>query len=411
MGSPSRPRLFGPGFYRDPYPTYAALREADQVPYDDALGAWVLTRYDDVAAALDDPRLSRQADTAADDARPGPAGEVRYRPLHAVLDNMMLFTDPPRHTRLRAPVHRALTPRLVASLRGRLDQAVDDLLSAVRSAGRMDVVRDLAAPLPLVAISELLGLPPADRPQFARWSQAILAFSAGVRTADQAQLALKSTLELGAYVRVAIARRRADPRDDLLSALVGSEPSDDALTEEEIVATAVLLLMNGHETVTKMIGNGLLALLRHPSALRDATDGLGDDTIAARAIEELLRFDGSVQLRGLTVKQDVAIADTALRCGERVFVVIAAANRDPRRFERPDTLDLARRENPHLEFGRGAHACIGAALARMQIRAALGALLARCRDLTLAVPVDSLRWQAVPVFRGVEALPVRFTPT
>lgn len=400
-------RLFDPGFFDDPYPTYASLRSTAPVFWDDRLGAWVLTRYDDVATALSDPRLSREGKrNERFFEHLDEIGEGHLRPVHRLLSAMMLFADPPRHTRLRALVHQAFTPRLMASMRPYVQAIVDGLLDEVRPSGRMDVIRDLAEPLPLIVIGELLGLPAEDRVQFARWSQDIIDFSAGATAEDQGRRALRSTLEATAYLRVILSRCRADPGDDLLSGLAVAKEADASLSEDEILATAVLLLMNGHETVTMMIGNGLLALLSHPGEMRRLLEEPRRDDLLVGAVEELLRYDGSVQLRGLAAKEDLDIGGKTIRRGHGVYAVMGAANRDPARFPRPDTLDLDRRDGRHLEFGHGVHHCIGAALARLELQVALSTMLARLPELALAT--ERVIWRTVPVFRGPTALPVRF---
>jgi pimeloyl-[acyl-carrier protein] synthase len=404
--NPQPPRLFGPGFFENPYPTYHALRAIDPILWDDTVNAWVLTRYADVAAALNDPRLSRQKFLEAEEdfmRQLAESGQEEVRPLYSLFAKMMLFADPPKHTRLRNLVHQAFTPRVVETMRAHIQEVADDLLDAVQDKGRMDVIKDLAYPLPVIVIGEMLGLPPENRAQFKRWSDEIIAYSAGVTTPEQATRALKSMIELTAYFRVVVARVRHGPRENLMSALVAAEEEGDKLSEEELLATAVLLLMNGHETTTNMIGNGLLALLRYPEEMQRLRD---EPTLIANAVEELLRYDGSVQLRGLTAKEDFAFGGKPIRRGKGVIVVFGAANRDPAQFPDPDRLDLGRRDNRHLEFGRGIHFCIGAALARAELQLAIGAVLRRMPKLELAT--DTLQWHSVPVFRGLKALPVVF---
>jgi pimeloyl-[acyl-carrier protein] synthase len=226
----------------------------------------------------------------------------------------------------------------------------------------MDVIADLANPLPVIVIGDMLSLPPQEREQFKRWSDNIIAFGArlGADKPGLAERALRSTSELTDYFRALVAKLRRQPNDTLLSALVAAEEQGDRLTEEELLANAVLLLMNGHETTTYMIGNGLLALLRHPDQRRRLQD---EPTLIGPAVEELLRYDGSVQMRGVTAAEDLYIGDNRIGKGQSVLLLLGAANRDPARFTDPDPLDLGRRENGHLDFGRGIHFCIGAALA------------------------------------------------
>ena len=317
---------------------------------------------------------------------------------------MMLFSDPPTHTRLRGLANKAFTPRVVEAMRPRIQAVVDGLLDAVQADGRMDAIRDLAYPLPVVVICELLGLPPAERDQFKRWSDDITAFAAGVGPGRaEARRALPSVVELTAYVRASAARLRRHPDDSLLSALVAAEEQGDRLSEEELVANAVLLLMNGHETTTFQIGNGLLALLRHPDQLRQLRD---NPTLIVGAVEELLRYDGAVQMRGLRVAEDLEIGGKRLDRGQTAMLLIGAANRDPVQFNDPDVLDITRREIRHLDFGRGIHYCIAASLARAELQIAINAVLLRMPGLRLAT--EALKWKTVPVFRGLNALPLEF---
>jgi pimeloyl-[acyl-carrier protein] synthase len=277
----------------------------------------------------------------------------------------------------------------------------------VQGAGRMDAMADLAEPLPLIIIGEMLSLPPGERAQFKRWSDDIIAFAARLG-ADQSELAdraVRSMHELTAYFQALVAELRRRPNESLLSALVAAEEQGDQLSEEELLANVVLLLMNGHETTTYMIGNGLLALLRHPEQRQRLCE---DPTLIEVAVEELLRYDGSVQLRGVTTATDLVIGGQQISAGESLVLLLGAANRDPAQFPDPDRLDLDRGAVRHLDFGRGIHFCIGAALARAEIQIAIASVVARLPDLRLAT--DRLEWHRVPVFRGLRALPLAFSP-
>jgi cytochrome P450 len=406
------PRLFSPDFFRDPYPTYHHLRATDPVLWDESAQAWVLTSYAAVAAALSDPHLGRgrAADAEAAFLRQlAERGQADFGPLHHLFSDMMLFCDPPKHTRLRALANTAFTPRVAERLRPHIQALVDTLLDRVQAAGTMDVIQDLAYPLPVSIIAELLSLPAQDRTRFKQWSDDIIAFSASLggspEHAMRAKPALESMRELHAYFRLLVAQLRQHPTDTLMSALVAAEERGDRLSEDELLANAVLLLMNGHETTTYMIGNGLLALLRHPDQWARLRD---DPALIATGVEELLRYDGSVQLRGLRVAEDFEVGGKTLQAGQQVLALIGAANRDPDQFAAPDHLDVGRRENRHLDFGRGIHFCIGAGLARVELKIAITTVMQRMSHLRLAVPPEALEWQTVPVFRGLKALPVAF---
>ncbi len=407
--SPRPPALLSPAFFADPYPTYHSLRAADPVMWDETLHSWVLSGYAQVAASLNDGRLVRgrtEEEQAVILDQLDASGQGELRQLRKLLWRMMLFSDPPAHTRLRALANRAFTPSAIERLRARIQRLVDSALDAVQAAGQMDVIADLANPLPVIVIGDMLSLPPEEREQFKRWSDDIIAFGARLG-ADQpglAERALRSTSELTDYFRALVAKLRRQPNDTLLSALVAAEEQGDRLTAEELLANAVLLLMNGHETTTYMIGNGLLALLRHPDQRRRLQ---AEPSLIGPAVEELLRYDGSVQMRGVTAAEDLSIGGKRIGKGQSVLLLLGAANRDPARFADPDRLDIGRRDNVHLDFGRGIHFCIGAALARSELQIAITTVLKRMPEVRLAN--ETVEWQTVPpIFRGLKALQVAF---
>ena len=387
-----------PEFHADPYPFYRRLREEDPV-HQSPLGIWVLTRYDDTVMVLRDPRFGREGMAELMEARLG----VPARPANT---RDMLFRDPPDHTRLRALVSRAFTPRVVEAMRPHIQEIVDGLLDAVESARGMDVIEDLAYPLPVTVICEMLGVPTADQAVFKQWSADI------ARSLDAAILPAGSEVitrgqeagdALREYFRSLIAVRRKRPQPDLLSALIAAEEQGDKLSEPELVATCSLLLIAGHETTVNLIGNGVLALLRHPAELRALAD---DPALIQTGVEELLRFDGPVQRTGRMTMADVAIGSRQIPKGSIVAAVIGAANRDPAHFPDPDRLDVARRENRHIAFGFGIHFCLGAPLARIEGQVAIGTLLRRWRALKLVS--DTPEWRESSVLRGLKTLPVTF---
>jgi len=287
------PLLFSPGFFRDPYPTYHYLRSVDPVQWEESAQAWVLTTYADVASALTHAQLARGRTAEEEDAFQGRLAERGQRdlsPLHRLLSNMMLFCDPPKHTRLRALVNTAFTPRVAEGMRPHIQAVVDRLLDRVQSTAAMDVIQDLASPLPISIIAELLSLPAEDHVRFKQWSDDIIAFSASLGDSPEQAMraipALQSMRELRAYFSALLTRLRQRPTDTLMSALLAAEEQGDRLSEEELLATAVLLLMNGHETITYMIGNGLLALLRHPDQWARLRDNPG---LMTTGVEELYK--------------------------------------------------------------------------------------------------------------------------
>jgi pimeloyl-[acyl-carrier protein] synthase len=381
-------RFFTPEFFADPYPTYDELR-GEPVHWEEELEGWVLTGYGEVAAALADPRVSRGG---------GPReGDLLTR----LLTRMMLFTDPPGHTRLRALANRAFTPRRVEALRPRIAAIVDELLAPVEE-GEWELIEGLAYPLPVIVIAEILSLPSGDQALFKRWSDDVIAVAAG-RAASPVlrEQALRSATELAEYFAGLVDELRARPNDTLLSGLVEAEEGSTRLSEDELLANAILLLMNGHETTTFAIGNGMHSLLRHPSELVRLRD---DPGLIAGAVEEILRYDGSIQMRGASAREDFELGSREIRAGQVVWLAIGATGRDPRMFREPNRFDIGRSPNRHLQFGRGAHFCIGAALARAEIEFAVGGLLGRFRRIELAAA--EIEWHQIDVFRGPKALPL-----
>ena len=388
---------FLPEFIADPYPFYRRLRELDPV-HRTGLGFWVLTRYDDVVALLRDPRFGRERYRELLQARFGdeaPSGGV---------SGSMLFRDPPDHTRLRALVNKAFTPRVVDAMRPHIQQIVDDLIDAVRDAKAMDVIADLAYPLPVTVICEMLGVPVGERGEFRQWSVDIgrsldaIAMPSDPTVIERGNVARRALTD---YFRTLAAERRARPRADLLSALIAAEEQGDRLSEAELLATCVLLFVAGHETTVNLIGNGLLALLRHPDALRSLRD---DASLIGGAVEELLRYDGPVQRTGRIANTDVELDGHKITEGTLVLGLIGAANRDPAQFPEPDRLDFRRADNRHLAFGWGIHFCLGAPLARVEGQIALLTLARRLPGLALAGSTPE--WRESATLRGLRRLPV-----
>jgi cytochrome P450 len=394
--------LLDPDFLADPYPVYHRLRTEDPVHHH-PFGFYVLTRYDDVAAFLRDPRFGKSGYQALIESRFGAGPDGPWLALS------MLFRDPPDHTRLRALASKAFTPRGVETLRGHIQGIVDRLLERVADAPRMDVIEDLAYPLPVTVISELLGVPVGDGDTVKGWSRDVaraldaIALPVGPDVIERGR---RATDEMAGYFRDLIAERRRRPGTDLLSGLVEAEEAGDRLTEQELLATCVLLYVAGHETTVNLIGNGLLALLRHPEERRRLQ---ADPGLLSGAIEELLRYDGPVQRTGRMAAYDTEIGGVPIPAGSLVLGLLGAANRDPSRFTEPDRLDLGRAEPRHLAFGSGIHYCLGAALARLEAQVAIATVLRRFPALTLAVECPI--WRPSSTLRGLEALPVVLRPT
>ena len=387
-----------PEFHSNPYPFYRALREEDPVHLS-PLGFWVCTRYDDAVMILRDPRFGREGMAKRMEARLGLTQDTsRARD--------MLFQDPPDHTRLRALVSRAFTPRVVEVMRPHIQEIVDGLLDRVDGARAMDVIEDLAYPLPVTVICEMLGVPAADQDIFKSWSTDIArSLDAAILPADSDAIPRGRDARLGLadYFRSLIATRRKDPKPDLLSALIAAEEEGNKLSEGELVSTCMLLLIAGHETTVNLIGNGLLALLQHPDQLRALRD---DPGLIQTGVEELLRFDGPVQRTGRMTTAEVEIGDKRIPRDAVVVSVIGAANRDPKQFADPDRLDVSRKDNRHIAFGFGIHFCLGAPLARLEGQIALGTLLRRMPKLALVSDVPE--WRESSTLRGLKSLPVTF---
>ena len=396
---------FDPTFRVDPYPTYRRLREEDP-RHQSPLGLWVFTRYDDCLSLLRDPRGSSDAGNS-DAYREWVATRVHDE----VLERMerlrpFLFRDPPDHTRLRGLVSKAFTPRVVERLRPRVEELVDELLGRVSGSGAMEVVEDLAYPLPVRIISEMLGVPPEDHERFKGWSRELARaldpdFALPEDVIAQRRRAI---LQFHAYFGELIAERRRQPRDDLLSALIAAEDEGQKLTEDELLSTCTLLLVAGHETTVNLIANGVLALLRNPEQLARLRR---DPSLAKNVVEETLRYDPPVQMTGRIALDDIEVDGMTIAKGEQAILLLGAAGRDPDQTPDPERFDVGRTDIRHLAFGGGIHFCLGAPLARVEGQVALAAMAARLDDLELAV--DEPEYKENIVLRGVAALPVRFT--
>jgi cytochrome P450 len=387
----------------DPYPHYHQLRREDPIQRLEALSVFVLTRYADVAAVLRDPRFS--VDRTRSKLFQSPLSPMRVfgERFRSMFLGMMLMRDPPDHTRLRNLVNKAFTPRVVEKLAPRIQAIVDELLDAGLERGEFDLVKDFAFPLPVTVIAEMLGVEGGDRTDFLRWSQALVALTepTALLTGEAPAEAEICLGEMRSFFDGVVAERRARPREDLVSALVRAEVEGDRLDADELFAMSVLILVAGHETTTNLIGNAVLALLRHPDQRRRLT---ADPGLMRSAVEEFLRFDGVVQATARIALEDVAIGGVTIPKGEGAITVIGAANRDPAQFEDPDRLDVARADNRHLAFGYGPHFCLGAGLARAEAQLALAALLARAPHFD--GDISHPDWKPTTVLRGLRSLPL-----
>ncbi|HWL33070.1 MAG TPA: cytochrome P450 [Gaiellaceae bacterium] len=395
--------LYSADFRADPHRVFARMRELDPVLVQPGLDGetpiWFLTRYEDVAAVLmdderfvRDPKLALTPDELA--AQPTP-------PAIAATENHMLNRDGEDHRRLRRLVTKAFTPKMVEQLRPRVQAIADELLDAVDARGEMDLSADYAFPLPITVIGEMLGVPASDHARLKEWSDAIIS---PVLEGDEMEEFFALMGDFVAYLTDFFAARRAEPRDDLVSGLLAARDAEDALSEEEIFGTVVLLIVAGHETTVGLIGNAVVNLLEQPEQLAILRD---DPALMAGAVEELLRFEGPVE-RSLNrwAATDVEVGGLSIARGDLVIPILAAADHDPERFPEPDRLDVCRADTRHLAFGRGSHYCLGAPLARLEAQIALETLFRRLPGLRLTVPRAELEWRATPGFRRAAALPV-----
>ncbi|MCM2579583.1 cytochrome P450 family protein [Streptomyces meridianus] len=386
----------------DPYPLFERIRKhgaIQRVRLNPTLEVWMITGYDEAVSALTDPKLS-SSPVRVD----GLTEEMDHQERTNVLMASMLVADGENHTRLRNLVSRAFTSRRVEMLAPRIQEHTDAFLDAIALRGTADLVSEFALPLPMAVLSELIGIPVDDQPDFAKLAVGLIM---PPNTPERLAKGARARAELTTFFEPLIAQRKAEPRDDLLSALCAAQ-AEERISDRELTAMAILLTLAGHETTAGLIANGIHALLRNPdqfTALRD------DPALLPAAVEELLRYEGPVS-RGVArfTVEPFDIAGVSIPAGQMIIIGLAAANRDPARFDRPDILDIARREVPQqLAFGHGVHFCLGAPLARAEARIAIGTLLRRFPDLKLAAPDETLT-RREGILRGMASLPVTFTP-
>ena len=379
----------------NPYPVYANLRERDPVHYSRLMNAWLFTRYRDVDAILRDHRRF------SSDPRQRRASRRQQASLPSPDDTAMLFLDQPDHTRLRALVNKAFTRRAVNALEPRVRGLMEGLLDDIADPAGFDWMEAVGHPLPVIVIAEMLGVPPEDRARFRVWSDRRARILEPTVTAREREVAASAAEALDAYFLPIVKARRAAPRDDIISALAHAEEAGDTLTEREMLTMLRLLLVAGNETTTNLLGNGLLALLRHPDQLAALRE---DPGLIPAAVEELLRFDSPVQTDFRTAVEDCDVNGFPVRRGRNVVTLIGAANHDPAVFDGPDRLDIHRREVSHISFGRGIHHCLGAQLARLEGRVAFEVLLERFSSIRLLTDRPAFRHSIV--LRGLRSLPI-----
>lgn len=398
--------LYSADFKRNPHPTYAAMRSEHPVlrqpGMSDNIHIWFVTRYADVQAVLaDNETFVLDALMAFDPADPRRAMFIDTRPVMQLVNNNLLGKDGEDHRRLRSLVQSAFTPRMIAQLRPAIQTVADEMLDQIVDDRQADLIESFAFPLPIIVILEMLGIPRNDRNQFRIWSDAFVTpdLSPGAE-----QRFLQSMTDFTDYLRDLFVRRRAEPRNDLVTALLQAEEEGRRLSEQELFSMVVLLIVAGHETTVGLIGNAVLTLLLHPDQL-DAVRR--EPSLTPAAIEEILRYEGPVE-RTITrfATKDVMLAGQRLKRGDLVVAVVGSANRDSTQFPNADRFDIARNPQRHLGFGHGVHYCLGAPLARLEGEIAVNTLLHRLPGLRLTADVQRLEWRTQPLFHGLVALPV-----
>lgn len=390
------------GFRADPFPTFARLRDTDPVHWSDAVGGWVLTRYADVVATQRDPRLSSDRITPSFAELPT-ARRLELQQLQTSLGSWAVFSDPPEHTRLRKLFNKAFTARAIAGREAGIERIVDDLLRPLLRRGTGDLIAEFAYPLPALVICDLIGLPHDDIDDVKVWSGAIESFLGLANKPPHVYEAARRNVDaMTEHFRAAINDHRARPRGDILSGLIAASDGGDQLSEDEIIATCMMLVFAAHTTTTHLIGNGMLALLRHPEAYGALKSNPSQQAIGA-AVEEMLRYDGPVQVARRVVREPIELRGQRLRRGELVYPMLNAANRDPEQFTAAEQFDVTREGNRHIAFGFGAHFCPGAPLVRLEAHHAFRAIMRSRSRIRLAGPIE---WLDSFGFRGLTALPL-----
>ena len=392
--------LLDPEVLANPYPLFHRLRTEDPVHWDPFLHAWIVTRYKDVVQVLHQYSAARTPTPEQLTAM----GLAALNPIAQVMVKQMIFLDPPAHARLRSLAAQAFTPARVEVLRAHIHDITNRLLDQVQTTGRMDVIADLAEPLPCIVTAEMLGVPVEDYQQLKLWSQDFAEMLGNFQhNPERVPRIVKSVQEMIAYFRSAIAEQRLTPRGGLVSSLLNAEIQGDRLNEEEVIANCIITMVGGQETTTNLIGNGVLSLLRNPEQLEKLRSDL---SLIPSAVEEMLRYESPSQHTARLAPEDTILGGKRIQKRQAVIAVMAAGNRDPERFPDPDRLDITRTDNRHVAFGWAAHFCFGAALARIEGQTAFELMLRRLPDWTLEP--EPLVWRTNLGLRGLTKLPIRF---
>ncbi|MDN4602208.1 cytochrome P450 [Paenibacillus sp. F6_3S_P_1C] len=388
----SQTEFFSREFTQNPYPVYEKLRQNDPIhrvlfPHGDF--GWIITRYEDAVEVLKDNRFSKDV-------------IKRYGPdQDNIFVHNMLFSDPPDHRRLRGLVQKAFTPRLIEGMRSHIQDIADDLLDNLNSQDKMNLIDEFAFPLPIIVISEILGVPLEDQDKFRLWSNSII----DATSEENSEVFEKHAKEFIDYLNAWFAKVREQPGDDLISQLVVAEESGEQLTEKELLGVVALLIIAGHETTVNLIGNGILALLEHPEQ-RELL--IKRPELIHNAVEEMLRYNGPVEFStSRWASEDIEFHGHHIAEGELVIVALDSANRDEAKFKDADVFDITREKSTHLAFGKGIHLCLGAPLARLEGEIAINTLIRRFPDMQLQADVNELEWRPGMIVRGVKEIPVQ----
>ena len=396
---------YDPAFRTNPYPIYHTLRSVEPI-HQSFRGMWVLTRYADAKAVLRDSRFCVDKMSKNVKHKSYYLNHQNLDRLAQVIDKWLIFLDPPEHTRLRGLISKAFSSTSLQFLRPQIQQIADELIDKVRHRDLMDIISDFACPLPCNIIAVILGVPIKDWSKLYHWSDELSNILDPLRSLEDYEHMNKVVLEFTDYFKSLIAQRQKNPQQNLLSALIVVKEQDKKLSEEEIISVCMLLFFTGEETTVNLIGNGMLALLRHPQQMQQLKS---QPTLIQSAIEEILRYDSPIQITTRVATEDVDMDDITIRVGEKVLVALGAANRDPAQFPDPDSFDITRVNNSHLAFADGIHYCLGAILTRIEAEIAITALVQQLPDLKLSQ--DKLEWRNKVAFRSLKALPVIFKPT
>ncbi|MDO3412294.1 cytochrome P450 [Saccharibacillus sp. CPCC 101409] len=387
----ARSGLFTPEFTQNPYPAYARMREDEPIAklmFPDGQFGWMITRYEDAAEILKDNRFIKDMTKIY-----GSAGQ-------SIFTSNMLFSDPPDHRRLRGLVQKAFTPKMIESMREHIQQIADGLLDRLEGRNEMKLIDDYAFPLPIIVISEILGVPIEDQDKFRVWSNSII----GASNSEGGPDVYRHTQEFIEYLGRWFEKVRREPGDDLISQLIQAEEAGERLSEQEIYGVVSLLIIAGHETTVNLIGNGMISLLQHPEQRKLLQ---GDPTLIRGAIEEMLRYNGPVEFStSRWAGEDIEFRGHSMKQGDMVVVALDSANRDGEQFPDPDLFDIQRERSRHLAFGHGIHLCLGAPLARLEGEIAVNTLLRRFPNLQLAADAGELEWRPGMIVRGVKEIPL-----